>query len=435
MRVRLFAALLLALPATAHAQPRPQAAAPPALVSPESAARIVAVVNGDVITNGDVLARRRLLALSIGLANQPDAINRLTGQVTDQLVDERLRLQEMQRRQVVVSDKEIAAAFADLEQRNGMQPGMLRRRLQDDGVEIRTMIDQLRVQLGWTHVLRDVIGAQSEVTNQEIEEQTKLLLAQTGQTEYHVSEIFLPAPNRAQLSDTRALAETIIGQLRAGAPFPIVAAQFSQSQTALQGGDLGWVTGNQLDPEELRVVSEMPAGAISNPLSVPGGISIVALQARRIVGKEMALVARVRQVFFPFKDKLDPNNPTPQQRQSIEKARALAASAKSCADMDAAAAEAGSTGRAPDPGEVRVDSLANPALRGLVANSPLGKPSQPIIAQDGAAVMMVCERGEKNVGIPDARAVGEKIFSERLELASRRLMADLHRRANIELRS
>ena len=434
MKARLAFVLFLAVPALAvpawSQTPAARAAAPA-----EDLSRIVAVVNGDVITAGDVAARRHLLALSIGLANQPEAVQRLTQAVTQQLIDERLRLQEMQRRQIVVSDKDIANAFAELEHRNNMPPGAMRRRLEQDGVQVRTMIDELRVQIGWSRVVREALGPLADITEAEVEEQTKLLLAQTGQTEYHVSQIFLSAPRPNQQADARALAETIITQLRGGAPFPIVAAQFSQSQTALQGGDLGWVEASQLDPEEVRVASEMPPGAISNPLQVPGGISIIALQARRVLGKEMALVARVRQVFFPFTQRLDPNNPNAQQRQALDKARALSASAKSCADMDQAATASGNAGRATDPGEVRVDSLANPALRQMVASIAINKASQPVIAEDGVAVVMVCERGEKNVGLPDKQAVGQQLFSERIELTSRRLMADLQRRAEIRLRS
>src|SRR5205807_2684632 len=114
---------------------------------------------------------------------------------------------------------------------------------------------------------------------------------------------------------------TVIQQLHAGAPFAVMATQFSQSQTALQGGSLGWVQADQLDPAVLRVVQEMPAGAVSNPIRVPGGLSIVTVRGKRVIGEDNALVARVQQIFLPFAGKLDPNNPTDQQRQMLEQGR------------------------------------------------------------------------------------------------------------------
>jgi len=47
-------------------------------------------------------------------------IDRLKTQIANQLVDEKLRLQEAQRRKVVVPDKQIAGAIHDIEQRNNM---------------------------------------------------------------------------------------------------------------------------------------------------------------------------------------------------------------------------------------------------------------------------------------------------------------------------
>jgi peptidyl-prolyl cis-trans isomerase SurA len=423
-------------------QAQPGVAARPAAIpstpsglrpTPDQAA-IVAVVNGDVVSRGDVDNRRRLFALSTGLPVSGEVLDRLSPQVTSQLIDERLRLQEIQRRKIVVSDQEIATAIAEVEQRNGMPPGLLRRRLSADGVDMHTMIDQIRVQQGWLRVLREVLGTQTQVTEAEVDEQLALLKAQTGQTEFRVGEIFIPASPGAQAGDARRFADTIIQQLRAGAPFAVVAAQFSQSPTALSGGDLGWVQSNQLDAEVLRIAREMPPGAVSNPVQVPGGFAVVTLRGKREIGNEPATMARVRQVFIPFTTRLDPTNPNDQQKKALETARGISTSARSCEDMDAASARLGNT-RPADPGELRVETIGAPALRQIVATSPVGRPTQPLVAEDGIAVVMVCSREVRNIGLPDKREMSERILNERVELTSRQLMRELQRRAVIDRRA
>ena len=225
----------------------------------------------------------------------------------------------------------------------------------------------------------------------------------------------------------------MIQQLHAGAPFPVVAAQFSQSQTALQGGDLGWVQQANLDPAELRVLSVMPVGAVSNPLRVPGGLSIVALHDKREVGNDPATMLKVRQAFYKFTSRLDSANPTEQQKQSLEQARKLSAGAKTCDDMDAANKAAG-TVRPNDPGELRLEAL-QPALRNVLERLPDGHASQPLVAEDGILVVMVCSREHRNMGLPSKREIGEQLQNERIELASRQLLRDLQRRASIDERS
>ncbi len=426
--------LLAVLLGAAAAAPRGGAPGTPPAQSAQPAAGIVAIVNGDVISNADVTNRGRLFALSTGMALTPEVLDRLRPQIARQLIDERLRLQEVQRRHIVVPDKAIADAIREIEARNGMQPGTMAAKLTADGVGMRTLVDQIRVQLGWTRVLRQQLGENATIKPSEIAEQQKLQEQQVGKPEYRIAEIFIPAEDPAHAGDARRFAETVITELRAGAAFPVVAAQFSQSQTALQGGDLGWQQPNQLDPAVARVVDQMPQGAISNPLAVPGGYSIVTLRAKREIGRDFGTVLSLRQVFFPFSTPLDPQAPTPAQREALNKARQLSASVHSCDAMEAAA-KANNSPRPADPGELRLETVNPPAFRDMLQKLPSDRASQPLVANDGIAVIIVCSREQKNLAQLSAEEIGSRLLAERVELMSRQLQGDLRRRAMIDIRS
>ncbi len=423
--------LALVCAASVHAALPMRRPAPPASVQ---AIRIVAVVNGQPITNVDVDNRTRLFALATGFPISPDILDRLKAQITRQLVDERLRMQEIAREHIVITDKELAAAIVGIEQRNGMKPGGLRHQLETDGVSFTTLIDQIRTQLGWTQVLRHKLGPRAIPTDAEVAEQQRLEAQLAGRPEYHVSEIFIPVEERANAADAQRFAETVINELRAGAPFPVVAAQFSQNQSALQGGDLGWVQPNQLDPQVAQLVTQMPPGAISNPITVPGGVDIVTLYGKREIGNEMATVLSVRQVFLPFTGQLNPQAPTPAQIQLLQKAKQISATTKGCPAMEALATELKSP-RPADPGPVRLESLSPPAFRDIMAKLPPDTASQPIVAPDGIAVMMICSRDEQNVAQLTAKEIKEQLFSQRVELESRQLQQDLRSQAQIEIRA
>ncbi len=205
--------LLLAQPVAAFA-----ASAPPTPAA--QAMRIVAVVNGDVISNSDVDNRTRLFALSTGLPMTPDVLDRLKHQITRQLIDEKLRMQEVQRRHIVIADKAIADAIHDIEARNDLPAGALRQKLSAGGVGQRTLIDQLRTQLGWTQVLREQLGDQVKITDAEVAEQQRVLAQQVGKPEYRVGEIFIPVDDPAAAADAQRFAETVISELRSRRPVP-----------------------------------------------------------------------------------------------------------------------------------------------------------------------------------------------------------------------
>ncbi len=429
--------LLLSVAATSAAAQRPTQVTAQAVVpvpaQPAPGEHIVAVVNGDVVSQADVDARARLFALSTGLPLDPEVLARLRPQISKQLVDERLRLQEIQKRKITVSDKDIASSVNTIEQRNGMGEGMLRQKLGAQGVALRTLYDQVRVQLGWTRVLREELGVRAEISDADVNEQLELLKAQTGQPEYRVSEIFIPVDDPSKAGEAQRFADTVIQQLHAGAPFSVVAAQFSQSQTALQGGDLGWVRTNQVDPEVAAIITAMPEGAVSNPIKVAGGLDIVSLHGKREIGRDLATMLSVRQAFLPFSTPLDPNAPTEQQKRQLLAAQTLSKTAHSCDAVEAANKTAGES-RPSDPGEVRLEGVS-PAMRGVLTGLQPGVASKPLIATDGIAVIMVCSREQKNIGVETREQVANRLVSERVELVSRQLLRDVRRRALIDLRS
>jgi peptidyl-prolyl cis-trans isomerase SurA len=380
----------------------------PALAQTDS---IAAVVNGQVITNDDVSARARLLALSTGLPVTPDALTRLQPQITKELIDQTLQLQEINRRKVVVAESDIGAAVSHIEQGNNLPAGALRQHLQAAGVPFSTLIAQLRTELGWQTVLHQALGPELQPTPGDITAEKKALQAQLGTTQYHLGEIFIPVTDPADDAQAKAFANTVIAQLRTGAPFPIIAAQFSQADSALQGGDLGFVSASQLDPATAAVVLSMPAGAISNPIRVPGGYDIVQLQEVRKVGAATNMSLNIRQAYAAFPEPISNGGVGPDQAAVINKLIGAARNAHACSDIEAINATFGNV-RPANPGPVNLADVTPPQFQQVLANLPVGQVSQPLVAQDGVSVVMVCSR-------------------QRVALESQQLLDDLRHRSII----
>ncbi|MBR0650694.1 rotamase [Roseomonas terrae] len=392
--------------------------------------RIAAVVNGDVITLNEVESRRRLLALSAGMTG--DTAGRANDQILRLLINERLRTQEVARRRIPITDQDIANAVNEIESRNGLQPGGLRENLRRGNIDPRVLYDQIRAQIGWNRLLRGLLGDQANISQAAVDEYLAAYQARTGQPEYLVSEIFLPISAPGQEAEVQRFTADIITRLRAGAPFPMVATQFSQAQSAMLGGDLGWTQAERLDPEVAAIIRQMPEGAISNPIRVPGGYVIAMLRQKRIAGRDMATMLTVRQAVYPFEGQVNPVAPTAQQMRQVESAQRLSETGRSCESLDAAA---GQGARMNDPGPVRLDTVNPPELRELLANLPIGRPSQPIIAPDGAMVIVVCARETRNLAEVTADQARDRLVRERVELISRQVLRDLQRRAQIDIRA
>ena len=354
--------------------------------------RIAAVVNGDVISEADIANRARLFAISTGLPMSPEVIDRLRPQILRQLIDERLRVQEAQRRKIVIQDAQIAAAIKDIETRNNMPAGALRAKLASDG---RQQSHPDRPDPRPARLDADAAGDRRRKNEHHRSRDRRTAEAgrrsRSARPEYRLGEIFIPVDDRTNSADAQRFAETVITELHAGAPFAMVAAQFSQTQTALEGGELGWEQTNQLDPAVARLVAEMPVGAVSNPVRVPGGSRSSTCRPSGKSATTSPPWRRCGRRSSPFTAPLtDPQNPTEQQRQALAKAKSVIASVNGCEQMEAVAKANNAPNRPIDPGEIRVEGVNPPAFRTLLETIPHRQ-------ADGAADLPRRHRGHYRV--------------------------------------
>lgn len=399
-------------------------------ISAPDTTSMVATVNGQVITSQDVSARARLLALSMGMHPTPQILARLTPQVIKQLIDQTLQQQEINKLGVTVSSQELADTISHIEQGNNIAPGGLRQKLEASGVPYPTLLAQLRTNIGWQKVLHQVLGPGLQPTAGDINAQKTALKASLSAPQYHLAEIFIPVTDPSDETTAQDFAKTVIAQLRQGAPFPIVAAQFSQAPTALQGGDLGFVTLNRLDPQVADVVARMPPGAVSDPVRVPGGYEIVQLIAKHDVGDQLQTILNIRQVYGQYPQPISGGQLGPDQINFISSLMNKAQSVKSCEGMTALNAAYGNVHPA-DPGPVNLATVTPPAFQQLLAALPLDTISRPLVEATGVTVVMVCSRKQEKPQLPSDDDIGNMIINQRVELESEQMMDQLRHRSVI----
>lgn len=428
MKFLLRAALLATVCVTPAMAQKPPSL--PGAVNATDSTSVVAVVNGQVITSQDIAARSRLLALSMGMGLSPAGIARLAPQVTKQLIDQTLQQQEINKLGITVSDQELADAISHIEQGNGLPPGGLQKRLEAAGVPYATLLSQMRVNLGWQKVLHKVLGPGLDPTPGDLAAQKSALKASLDATQYHLAEIFIPVTDPSDESTARNFAQTVISQLRQGAPFPVVAAQFSQSQTALRGGDLGFVQLNQLDPQVAATVQKMPEGAISDAIRVPGGYEIVQMIAQHNIGSQMQTILNIRQAYGQYPQPITGGQLGEVQINFITAFMGKAQSLKTCDQVAALNAAYGNI-RPTNPGPVNVATVSPPTFQKVLATLPLNTVSRPLVESAGVSVVMVCSRTQEKAQLPGDEEITNMIIERRVDLEAAQMMDQLRHRSVI----
>jgi len=262
---------------------------------------IAAVVNDDIVTTHDLRQRTLFMVATTGIERTEEAIARAQQQALRNLVDEHIQIQESEKYEQTISDQEINQNVAQLIGRNGLDPNEVVQRLAGAGVSIETLRDQVRSEIAWQRIINGLYGSRIRISDAQIDETLNRLTANASKPNYRVAEIYIEATEDiGGMEGAMQGAEAMVKQVADGAPFPLLAQQFSSSPTAAKGGDMGWVREGELRPEIDQVIQQMEKGNLSKPIQVPGGVYVIALLDKKI--SEADTLYKLKQVRMDSED-------------------------------------------------------------------------------------------------------------------------------------
>ena len=147
-----------------------------------------------------------------------------------------------------------------------------------------TLREQLRAEISWRGWIRGRYGQRLAVGDDQIKAYQKRLDAQAGKPQYQITEIFIDANRVGGQPQAEQGAAQLIGEIQKGAPIAAVARQFSNSPSAANGGEVGWISTGELPPEVDRVLDGLRPGQLAPPIPVKDGVYIIYLKDKRAGG-------------------------------------------------------------------------------------------------------------------------------------------------------
>jgi peptidyl-prolyl cis-trans isomerase SurA len=391
--------------------------------------KATAIVNGEVITESDIDQRLALILASQRVELPPEERQRVRAQVLRNLIDETLQIQAAQQNEINVEAAEIDRYYQRFAGNFNQTPEAFSAYLRSVGASDRSLKRQIRGEMAWQRLLGRQIEPFVNVGEEEVQAIIDRLTASRGTAEYHVAEIFLSSTPETT-NEVRANATRIVQQIRNGASFAAYARQFSEASTAAVGGDLGWVRSEQLPPELAALVTQMPVGAVSEPIPVPGGFSVIALiDSRQILVSD----PRDAQLSLMQLSIALPAGTSEQQAQA--RARQLTQTSQAmggCGGAQAAATSIGAELVSND--QVRVRELP-PALQAMLLNLGVGQVTQVFGSAERVSVLVLCGRDEPPPATgPTHEQVADQILQARVNSRAQRYLRDLRRDAVIDYR-
>ena len=145
--------------------------------------------------------------------------------------------------------------------------------------------DQVKTELYWNSLIFEMYKGYLKINQEEIEDQLKLSKNKNQINEYLISEIVISKVEDDKLDlEVQELKRKIENE-----SFEQVAREVSISESALKGGDLGWINENIISERIKSILTETPVGNLSSPIVLENGILIFKVRDKRKIEQNMSL--------------------------------------------------------------------------------------------------------------------------------------------------
>jgi peptidyl-prolyl cis-trans isomerase SurA len=358
---------------------------------------IVAVVNEDVITH--TALQQKIQETVAGLRKREVNIppqHELEKQILENMIRRTLQLQLAKQTGIEVDDNSLNEMLRNVAAQEQKTLQDFRLTVERDGYEFREFREELRNEMLIKRLQQRQVVNHINVTNREIEAFLKNQTQQGEKSEeYQLLHILIALPEAASpeiIESKRRESEKVLARLQAGADFKEVAFTASDSQLALEGGDLGWRKIGEVPTLFVDRIKKMAVGAIEGPIRNASGFHIIKLADKRYAEEVMVTQTKVRHILRKTSELIsdfEAEQGLSTLKTRVEDGDDFAVLAQAHSDDQGSASEGGLLGWI-NPGDLV------PEFEEVMAKLRIGEVSKPFKSRYGWHIIQVLERRQQD---------------------------------------
>jgi peptidyl-prolyl cis-trans isomerase SurA len=249
--------------------------------------RIVAVVNNEIITLYELNRTFAPYVANIKALNYPPEKERQTlfqvrQDILDKLIDSMLADQQVKRARITVSQNEIDGAVERIKEQRQITDEQLRRGLASQGMTMEEYRQEMEEQILRSKLVNREVKAKIVITKEDVQEYYENHRDKyAGDKKYHLWNIFIKVASdsgSSEKNNARSRMEAVLLQLKQGRSFESMADELKNSNSDIQGTDLGLYRLDEVSEQLRQVVKKMNAGEYSAILDANFGFQILYVQ-------------------------------------------------------------------------------------------------------------------------------------------------------------
>ncbi len=244
--------------------------------------RVVATVNDEAIFLSDL--RQRATPFLPRLAEVPtetERLSRLKGiysEILGVLIDEELLKQLAQELNIVVTSQDVEQFIDNIRMQNNLSAEQFWAAVEAEGMTEAQYRKDLRRQIMRFKVTNERVRSRVNITEEEVRRRYQQRAREKGtEIRFHVADIVVPVEGESSATNVAAAKDTA-QQIRDS----LTPGNFAERAAELGGGDLGWLSQEDLASEMATVLLRTDEGEITQPVRVASGFHILYVQERRV---------------------------------------------------------------------------------------------------------------------------------------------------------
>ena len=253
---------------------------------------IVALVDEDVILRSELdLAVAGIVDRIKASGDAMPPMHLLEGQVLERLIMRELQVQRALQTGIRISDADVDQALINLSQQNGITLQQMRQVIESDGEDFAEFRRNIGEEIMTDRLRQRIVSSMDPITDTEVD----ILLASEDLSggEYNISHIQMSLPDGStpqQIKEAQFKADDVYQRLVDGLDFASAAISYSDSQEALEGGNVGWRDLNTVPAFFADAVRDLKPGEFTQPIRSPAGFHIIKVndyrEQRQVVVEE-----------------------------------------------------------------------------------------------------------------------------------------------------
>jgi peptidyl-prolyl cis-trans isomerase SurA len=250
--------------------------------------RVVATVNSDIITlyelNRSIEGMTGLSVPALKLQDE-ERFYQVRRAVLNSLINQKIAEQQVQKLEIKVTQRDIDEAIERMKRENRITQEELLFSLRSKGITLEDYRQQLKREIERARLVDYEVKSKIVITEKDLRDYYQDHADQFSEThKVKLARILLKTGNPAdkeEMARAKERGEDILRKLGEGSTFPDLAREYSQGPAGPEGGCLGWIVFDQLDPSLKKRIAQLSPGEYTELHQCPYGVQIVQMMEER----------------------------------------------------------------------------------------------------------------------------------------------------------